>query len=348
MMNTFRNAEEALEYLLYNIRMSTYDKKFMLNLQTVKVLAREPITSNQHSLFTKVVQKYHKQLAQLGYDAIELSTLPWSLRVIPSTTEYTSASIKIEDDQLILYTPYKANFVKDFRSADLMKWDRDERKYVTPYGLRTLKLVMDIVCKHYSELNTCDSIKTILSELSEYETIKYWTPTLIRTGDRLYVAASNQSLDNAMSDMELNLLPSTISRITALGVDTTKLMTELFDKTPPELMIASSINPAWDLEKIGELGEILKQIETDYLVVTNSYSTYMNEGISEEIAKLNIPYSVHSEYKIHTSILKIVKNAEYKHPVFIRFGTHGSVHNLGKKFASKVIDMVDYTPIKLT
>jgi hypothetical protein len=348
-MNTFRNAEEALEYLIYNIRLGTYDKKFMLNLQTTKVLARKPITSNQHSLFKKVVQKYHKQLAQKEIDSIELSTLPWSLEVVPSTSEYTESSIKIENDQLILYTPYKATFLKEFRPLNLMDWNRDEKRYTAPYGLRTLKLIMDVVCRHYSELSVCDTIKNMLNELAEYETVKYWTPTLIKSNGRLYIAASNQYLDDAMGNVELDLKLSTLSKIAALGINTSEFISQLTeDEKSPELMLALTTNATWDLDKFYELGPILKQIEADYLIIVSSYSNVMDAAISAGIEQFGIPFSSYTEFKIQTGLLKQLTNPKYKHPVHIRFGKHGSMHNLGKKFASKVIDIVDSTPIALT
>lgn len=202
-MHKFKYAEEVVDFLLSNIRLGTYDKRFMANLLMTKIVPRNSVTSNQVSLFKKVVQKYHKQLVALQLDAIELSEMPWGLKIITSSSEFTEASIKIEDDRIMLYTPYKDSFVKEFRAAKFMLWDFDSKQYTAMFSLPKLKKILEIVNKHYSTITHCDTIQGILKEIESYASATYWDPTLVNVNGNMYIAAINEPLYNATLDIDL-------------------------------------------------------------------------------------------------------------------------------------------------
>jgi hypothetical protein len=202
-MKTFRYAEEAVDFLLNNVRMGTYDKRFMANLLMTKIVPQNSVTSNQVSLFKKVVQKYHKQLLALQINSIEMSELPWGLTVVPSSSEFTDASIKIEDDNIILYTPYKESFVKEFKSLRLMTWSFEFKHYTTSFSLNKLRYILETVAKHYDKVNCCNTIKDILKEIEIYESITCWNPTLVKINGNMYIAAINEPLYNATIDIDL-------------------------------------------------------------------------------------------------------------------------------------------------
>lgn len=348
-MKQLRNAEEVLEFYIYNVRMGTYDKKFMLNLQTSKVLMRQPITTNQAALFKKVVKKYHKQLAQNNFDVTELAELPWTLKVIESTSEFTQAHLKIIDDKLIVYTPYKAEFVKDFRTANLMIWDRNERKYISNYGLRTLKLVFDIVCRHYSEINVCSEIQKILDELKPYENSAYWTPTLVKSKTGIsYIAASNQALDDAMDTLDVKFECYNLSKMAELGIEIPQEhMLEFEDSVSKKfLTCAMSHQINWDESDFENLGKFLREINIDRIIVINGYSTN-NKDYADELFKINIPYKFFSGIRDTVKIVQAINSMKNKNVAILRFGKFGTAHNIGKKFVSKIVNIIDNTPVAL-
>jgi len=202
-MHTFKYAEEVVDFLLSNIRMGTYDKRFMANLLITKIIPRNSVTTNQVSLFKKVVQKYHKQLLTLQINSVELSEMPWGLTIVPSSSEFTNASIKIEDGNIILYTPYKESFVKEFRSIRLMTWSHEFKHYVTPFSLNKLKGILEKVKKHYDKINYCDTVQDILKEVEIYASITCWNPTLVKINGNMYIAAINEPLYNATLEVDL-------------------------------------------------------------------------------------------------------------------------------------------------
>ena len=348
-MKQLRNAEEVLEFYIYNVRMGTYDKKFMLNLQTSKVLMRQSITTNQAALFKKVVKKYHKQLAQCNFDVNELAELPWTLAVIPSISEFTQAHLKVEDGKLIVYTPYKAEFVKDFRSANLMVWNREEKKYTSDFGLRTLRLVFDIICKHYNEINVCKEIQQILDELKPYDSSSYWTPVLVKskTG-KFYIAASNQTLDDALDKLNLEIKYYNLSKLAELGIDIPIENVIDFDKSLDENLLRSAISHEinWDENEFHTLGNFLKEIKISNIIVVNGYLGNTKDYF-EDLENFGIPYKFFSGVREASQIIKTLNSMQNKNIALIRFGKFGTANNLGKKFVSKIINITDTTPISL-
>lgn len=348
-MKQLRNAEEVLEFYIYNVRMGTYDKKFMHNLQTSKVLMRQPITTNQVSLFKKVVKKYHKQLSYNNFDVNEIAELPWTLKVVESTSEFTQAHLSIVDDKLIVYTPYKAEFVKDFRSANLMVWDRNERKYICNYGLRTLKLAFDIICRHYSEINVCPNIQSILDELKLYENASYWIPTLVKskTG-RFYVAASNQALDNAMDTLDLKFECYNLSKMSELGIEITKEHVSDFEDAVNKKFLTCSMSHEinWDDTDFENLGKFLREINIDRIIAIKGYSTN-TKNYADELFKINIPYKFFSGIKDTSKIAQAINSMKNKNVAILRFGKFGTAHNIGKKFVSKIVNIIDNSPVAL-
>jgi hypothetical protein len=132
-----------------------------------------------------------------------MSELPWRLTIVLSSSEFTDASIKIEDDTIILYTPYKDSFVKEFRSIRLMTWSHEFKHYVTPFSLNKLKGILETVKKHYTTVNYCDAIQDILKEVEIYESVTCWNPTLVEINGNRYIAAINEPLYNATIDIDL-------------------------------------------------------------------------------------------------------------------------------------------------
>jgi hypothetical protein len=346
-MKQLRNAEEVLEFYIYNVRMGTYDKKFMVNLQTSKVLMRQPITTNQAALFKKVVKKYHKQLAQNNFDVNELAEIPWTLKVVESISEFTQAHLKIVDEKLIVYTPYKAEFVKDFRSANLMIWDRNERKYMSNYGLRTLKLVFDIICRHYSDINVCPEIQKILDELKLYDDASYWTPTLVKSKiGRFYVAASNQALEDAMDTLDLKFECYNLSKMTELGIEIPQEYMLEFEDSVNKKFLTSAISHQinWDENDFENLGKFLREINIDRIIAINGYSTNTKD-YADELFSIDIPYNFFSGVKDTVKIVQAINSLKNKNVAILRFGKFGTAHNIGKKFASKIINIIDNTPV---
>jgi hypothetical protein len=78
--------------------------------------------------------------------------------------------------------------------------------------------LLPAAAKYFSVLRFCHITEHLISELSKYETATYWQPTLVRRNGNLLIAASNQSLDDALYGFSLSVEPTALAYLTKHGV----------------------------------------------------------------------------------------------------------------------------------
>lgn len=343
-MNRILNAEEVLDLMLNHISLSRYDQKFFYNLQLQNVLPKKAITSNQAELFKKVVKKYNTQLKKQNYDANELSELRWTLQVVPSKAEFTTPSINIENNLIILKSPYKPSFVQEFREHSVMQWDRDNKLYYTEFGLYKLKIIIDCVCKHYDTVIFDDKIKEIINGFSSFDESLIWNPTLVRINGRLYIAALNENLAEAVKDIPLETSLKTLSKLVWYGItihkDLYAELTNIYELD--DIIFATSREVKHEIFDIDGLTHKLKLIDCDFMSFAILYGKESNEHIEKIISRTNIPTKVqHRKDKKNEFDIK-----EFNMPVLIKMNSF-SYSGSGSAFAAKVVELVNSKPIDL-
>jgi len=349
MMTTMKNAEEVLEFLISTISLSTYDRRFLLNVHTTNILSQKPITSNQAKLFKQIVNNYHRQIHKQEQDASVLASLPWSLKIVQSTDEFTKAHIKIEDGKIILRTPYKSSFITEFRNMNALKWDGSERLYSGTYGLYTLKIVITVLKKHFDDIVYSDEVAAILHEADQYNTCRYWAPTLVKKNNRLYILASNEALDNALGDMQLNTTLPILAQLVAYGITIDhwliqELTRETGKDTPAHTQLLFATSRQFNHEKSDLMGlkPLLESVDCDLVMLSKLFLSPANESLDELATYLGIPAKVSTSI---STVHKVDKN--YTMPIAIRSGKIG-IYGAGNMFASKTIIIVDSSPVKLS
>lgn len=321
-----KNAEEVLDFLLSSISLSTYDRRFLANIQMINVLSRKPITSNQAELFKKITRTYSRQIFKCGHNSLELATLPWSLKVIPSLAEYTNANIKLVDGELILRTPYHASFITDYRaSADLMlKWHSDEKYYKGPFGLAVLKNALVVVEKHFGDITCCDQVTKILEYLKLYKNCRYWDPTLVKRNDRLYILACNNELCEAITHIELDTSLPTLARLSSYGIQVDPpLVAEIINdlgndtKASDAVYFAINLETVVDLSDLPQVPAMLNSIACDHIVITNAYqSQSIKSLISHVFDGSTIPIQHYSNSRSESPI---ISNKDCEMAVLLNF-----------------------------
>jgi hypothetical protein len=335
-MNKLLYAEEVLELCLNQISLSRYDKKFFYNLQLLNVLPRKSITSNQAELFKKVVLKYHSQLLKKQYNSIELSELPWQLTITQSSPDFTNAQFQIKDGTLVLRCPYKQQFIKDFKSLQLMNWHGADKCYYSKFGLDTFRKVNDVVMKYYQEISYCNDLKDIIHEVSKYEGDCIWDPTLVESNGRYYIAAINEPLFNAIEGVEFKTDFYSLSKITSYGIKIDKKLHNTLNDTQARFI--SNHEYKHEHTEIDSLIALLKEIKCDQLLVGTRYGAWNNsDDMLKAIANSGIPV-------IHAG--DQCEYLSFSMPVFLKFNSF-SYKGYGSMFAAKVIHVVNSTEIEI-
>jgi len=340
--------EQLIFYMSNKLSLGTYDKKFINN-----ILGKQHITTNQATLLDKIIIRYHKQFLKNELNSEELVKLPWTKDPIQSLPEYTESYISIQEDTIILKTPYNASYVKEIKKLPYtLTWNKtDTDKYWSVvFCTETLKQVIDITEKHYSKINYCEKTKEIINYLSYFEDCKYWNPTLVYRNDRYMLFAANEPLYNRLIDELNNIDILAISRLVMFGVsmdESVKLHLIDLLKDEEKVNFILSANVDIDIHELPLLFENLSVIQSDFVILGPTITRKLNvkEKIKNKLVEKNISFAwlesktIAESHKINIS--------DYKSVVFLDFGISTFVNSPIQVPWSKHIRLVNNTPIQL-
>lgn len=340
--------ESLIYYLINNISLGTYDQKFLHNLVSLNVTKNHPVTTNQSDLLDKIVSRYRKQLAKKELDVDVLLKLEWNTKPVLSSPQFTQAYLSLSDDQIILHSPYKSEFVKDFKKIENVSWHRDEKFWSAPANEYMLKLVNEKVKQHYNTINYCPEITEILNTLQIHESSRLvWNPTLACINNRLYILASNRHVQDAIKDIGLELNLYTIAKMTHYGIDVDDSVYKELNK----IYSIEEINYACDRDitfehQVEPIIRFITTMNVDFVILHIWYGGAENfmTDLMNQLKVRNIRYVVH--HKNH-SIATVDDIKNYKLPISIsNFGYIGN--DKTTEVVAKHIRLVNSTPIILT
>jgi hypothetical protein len=211
--------EQLIYFLLNNLSLGTYDKKFLANIQVKNLINKAPLTTNQATLLNKIVERYARQLGKFDLFVSDLTALPWEITPIQSLPTYTEVFLELNDNELILRSPYKKEFLAEFIKLDTGGfWNKTEKIWTIPGSTYSLKSLVSLVEKYYPIVNYCDNIKKILDDIYNFSDCKYWDPTLVYNNS-LMINAINQPLYDAIKDIPFDITLPSLARIVRYGIN---------------------------------------------------------------------------------------------------------------------------------
>ena len=237
------------------------------------------LTTNQVSLFEKLIEKYKRQLHKHGLSDVHLVGLTWESTIVPSDPKFTEAYVSIANDTITFRSPFSKKFIEHFRKKEFntFSWYKDKKVYESPYCTNALKYLIEVANEHYPIVNYCPVVSSLLNTVDQYNA-KYWNPTLIKHNDMYMVAAVSTSLADAISHIPLSNDPEVISNLVAHGV----VIDDSVIGEDTILEFASSYTPEVDLVNIDTVIECLKAINCDSVTVLGraaQYSRILTEKI---------------------------------------------------------------------
>ena len=314
-----------------HIHLSKKDYGFFSNVNNM-CKENRPVTSNQNKLFDKLLDKYKKQLTKLNLDILQLQNLPWQVGVIISKQEFLEAKISIKDNYIIIKSPFNTKFIQQFRKVFLNKfvWNKEHKYYSAPFSTHNLKIAVYNVKKYYSEVNYCNQTNEILNQLKQYEDVKYWEPTLVKSNNNFYIFGLNEHLHKAINHIELKDDPNTLFELTQYGIKIDDTVTN----QSRVLQFAGNYNVQMDLELIEFLCKVLLELKVDH--VFTARNVVYNKDISNEIMLLLLKYGI--------SCSPISSNNLSERAVLLKMPTDFDSHN--SKICKK-ITLTNSRPIKI-
>jgi cell fate (sporulation/competence/biofilm development) regulator YmcA (YheA/YmcA/DUF963 family) len=339
--------EQFIDYMVKYISLGTYDRRFLDSLVTMNLVNNKPVTSNQAELLNTITKRYHRQLAKQELDSKEMIELKWTLAPIESLPQFTQAFVSIEDDNIVLRSPYKKEFVSSLRSLDLMDWNKDSRTWTTPANESRLRDIINLTENNYPNVNYCPTVSNIIDELAEYETIKYWNPTLTRINGNLYIVACNASLMRALSDITIDLSFACLAKLTHMGIEVSPdLIAEIYDsmddgdKAIKEITFALDHTPLIDEFNYSLIVERLKMIQADMVVLVGWYVTNKSHvmDLGNMLKAHGIPHVMIKRTEDMT-----IDPRNYKMPVKLELG----ISSVPSTHMAKNIRLVNSNPVSI-
>jgi hypothetical protein len=336
-MVELKTAEHVAHYMVGNISLSRFDKRFVESLQVLK-----QVTTNQVELFYKIIYKYRRQLSKNELDADKLIYLPWTSKVIESVPQYTDGHVSIEGNLIIFKCPYNKNFIDAFRKEDAntFVWNKELKQYSAEYSTHSLKLLVYTANKFFKVVHYCNIVIDLLDTIKEYKDIKYWQPTLTRINGNLFIVATTEQLDEALCDMVLNTTPITISKLVYHGVHIDESIYDVNDKRQTFIS-----NRVYEMEVSDMLNIVpwLTEIGCDYVVLTgNKILTEVRKRLRDNLKIANIKVDPETKW-----ITKSKETSSYNFPVVIRFRTSRDISYDEPIKAGKIVQLVNSQPIDI-
>lgn len=330
------------------MRLSKYDLKFVQNLLHI-INQTNNITTNQESLFKKLLEKYKRQLEKHQFTTAVIDSLPWVANIKPSDPHYTEAYIEIVEDDIHFKSPYNKNFISSFRDVigNPFKWNKEKRRYEAPFSTLALRCIVNLSASHYPIVNYCPITIKLLNTLLDFDTVTVWDPTLCKVNDRYIIAGCNQYLYDAIEKLPLNNDLKTLSLLAEYGVKADQSVTH----NDPKLLFASEFIPVVDYLSVDQVVEWLAELGCDYVLLENlGIDIVYRKSIKAKLSDAGIT--------VYDSVSKFTKlfapDIDFAHPesiaqakfaVKLEFSTFKSSEY--PRYIRKVIKMTNSTPINI-
>lgn len=335
-MVELKTAEHIIHFMKSGvISLSRYDDKFIGNLQLLK-----QVTTNQVELFYKLIYKYRRQLSKHGFDADNLIQLPWTMMVVESSETYTDGHVAIVDNTITFKCPYNRSFIEAFRKQPMnhFRWDRDNRQYESVFGTHALKILLETASSIYKKIHCCEHTTKIIDELRQFESVKYWQPTLLKVNGNFIIAASNQYVDEAVQHLTLNDDPITLSRLAFHGVN---IDPSIYDDSDRMRFIAN-IHSTVEMVDVINIVSWLKEIGCDCVYMAGPSVINQSRQVLTTALRQERIVCIDSANQFS----KAPSPAQYEFPVLVRFKK-----SLDSSFdpykVGKIIQLVNSQPVNI-
>jgi hypothetical protein len=223
------------------------------------------------------------------------------------------------------------------------------RYYVGTLSTYSLKLAINTITKFFNEVRYSDNVKQLLSDLEQYSNTTYWNPTLVYCNGNYLIASTNESLNEATKDLQLNNSSKTLAELVRHGVSISSdiVLTD-------EERFASSFYNKIELNNICDIIPYLQNIGCDFVSLQGILKGHalfpepnslfhlarMQNTFKEQLNLANIKSNInHDSYNIVNELLN------YKFPVVINFRNNNKTNS--SKNLAKVINVVNSNPVNL-
>jgi len=286
----FKNKEQLTKYMIEgHVHLSKKDYGFFNNLIFLEH-RKQTITTNQLSLFNKLINKYQRQLTKLGHDASALIDLTWEIGVVESKQEFLDAYLSIINDTIIIKSPFNNQFIQNFRRVETNQfvWSSTEKNYKAPFSTFSLKLAHLYLNKFYKSVKYCETVQKYIDYIQSYAEVKYWTPTLVKTNNNFYIAGLNHAIYEHIKDIQLSDDIKTLFQLSQYGIK----IDESITGDDALLNFAGNYIVTYDLDNFRDLVAKLVLLDVDHVFIPGTKFNIYNKNITNEIKLILLEHNI--------------------------------------------------------
>jgi hypothetical protein len=203
-------------------------------------------------------------------------------------------------------------------------------------------MLITLSADHFNTIDYCPITRGIIDSLSEYESVKYWEPTLVYNNGYFYVAALNEILYEIIKDIPLTNDLKMIAEYVQYGITISDSVIDYFNEFEDPLKVNLAVNFQSEFE-IRDLDTAVKWL-----------SELGCDGISES-SKLSSNFKQlfllgeNSENLLNELEIDIIRDKSnlksYEKPVMLHYRNYGVMDLPTNLF--KIIKCVNSEPVNL-
>ena len=172
-----------------------------------------------------------------------------------------------------------------------MTWDKDNRRFTMNYSPTVLRDLIYLSAEHYEVVNYCPITKDIINHLGQFETAKYWAPTLTYYNGFYCIQAINSCLHEAIKDIPFNDDLKTIAMLSKHGVKIDdSVVNHLSEKIDiNKIKFAATFHVEHELKDLNTAFEWLTELGCDGIIKPKVFlqSLFQMNGIELNISTPN-------------------------------------------------------------
>jgi len=208
--------EALTSWVAKNLRLSRIDRRFFTKVEENINLGS--ITTNQASLWSRLIEKYTRQLTKNGINPVNIAC-SWGVPVVDST-QLASLSLSADDEDLLFKISWDPRLISLFSAtfpSTSRSWFKDTG-WVIPYTLTNLRLLSDFIRRYVPYCEIASPLDNIVSTLSKQKW-REWKTTAVPYGN-------GQWMVNCLTEPLVSVLPksavasiTTVIKLANAGVD---------------------------------------------------------------------------------------------------------------------------------
>lgn len=217
--------EDAIYWMLGNIRFSRYDRKFINSIWSKRLNKDLAISPKQSLVVEKIFEKYGSQLKMFNISCESLLALPWKQEPKETLEPKFYEMFVGEDDRIYFMSPFNQDLVNAWRRhrerySSLATWDSELVTWSEDISAASLRCFLSFPVMQRAvpveQFKICADLQEFLSS-RHLGTADQWTVQAKRSGNRIYINNINTELESVLPSV-LSLDASCIFELTALGI----------------------------------------------------------------------------------------------------------------------------------